>query len=448
MKIKKEIGSARVVDPCWSFTKRALVLSLAFATCIISAAAADGAAPAVDSTTIRPFHVQVPEKELADLHRRIVATRWPEQETVTDETQGVQLATMKELARYWAKDYDWRKCEAKLNALPMFVTTIDGLDIQFIWVRSKNTNALPMILTHGWPGSVLEFVKVIGPLTDPTANGGRAEDAFDVVIPSMPGYGFSGKPTAPGWDPDHIARAWTVLMKRLGYSHFVAQGGDWGDGVSELMALQAPPELLGIHVNMPATVPADIDKAAFSGAQPPSGLSAEELHAYDQLSFFYKHGLGYAIEMANHPQTLYGIADSPAGLAAWILDHDALSYELITRVFDGKTEGLTRDDVLDNITLYWLTGTAISSARLYWEYKGGFFDVRNVSIPVAVSVFPDEIYAAPRSWTEKAYPKLIYFNKLNKGGHFAAWEQPELFCAELRAGFKSLRGASSTASNP
>ena len=448
MKIKKEIGSARVVDPCWSFTKRALVLSLAFATCIISAAAADGAAPAVDSTTIRPFHVQVPEKELADLHRRIVATRWPEQETVTDETQGVQLATMKELARYWAKDYDWRKCEAKLNALPMFVTTIDGLDIQFIWVRSKNTNALPMILTHGWPGSVLEFVKVIGPLTDPTANGGRAEDAFDVVIPSMPGYGFSGKPTAPGWDPDHIARAWTVLMKRLGYSHFVAQGGDWGDGVSELMALQAPPELLGIHVNMPATVPADIDKAAFSGAPPPSGLSAEELHAYDQLSFFYKHGLGYAIEMANHPQTLYGIADSPAGLAAWILDHDARSYELITRVFDGKTEGLTRDDVLDNITLYWLTGTAISSARLYWEYKGGFFDVRNVSIPVAVSVFPDEIYAAPRSWTEKAYPKLIYFNKLNKGGHFAAWEQPELFCAELRAGFKSLRGASSTASNP
>jgi pimeloyl-ACP methyl ester carboxylesterase len=304
-----------------------------------------------------------------------------------------------------------------------------------------------MILTHGWPGSILEFVKVIGPLTDPTANGGRAEDAFDVVIPSMPGYGFSGKPTTPGWDPDHIARAWTVLMKRLGYSHFVAQGGDWGDSVSELLALQAPPELLGIHVNMPATVPAEIDKAAFAGAPPPAGLSAEEQHAYDQLSFFYKHGLGYAMEMANKPQTLYGIADSPVGLAAWMLDHDARSYEMIARVFDGKTEGLTRDDVLDNITLYWLTGTAISSARLYWEYKGGFFDVRNVAIPVAVSAFPDEIYTAPRTWAEKAYPKLIYYNKLDKGGHFAAWEQPELFSAELRAAFKSLRGGKVTASN-
>jgi pimeloyl-ACP methyl ester carboxylesterase len=447
MKTKKEIASDPGVTPRRNFTARAAATSLAFATAIISAPAADGPAAAADSTTIRPFHVHVPEKELADLHRRIVATRWPEQETVTDETQGVQLATMKELAAYWAKDYDWRKCETKLNALPMFVTAIDGLDIQFIWVRSKNPNAMPMILTHGWPGSILEFVKVIGPLTDPTANGGRAEDAFDVVIPSMPGYGFSGKPTASGWDPDHIARAWTVLMKRLGYAHFVAQGGDWGDGVSELMALQAPPELLGIHVNMPATVPADIDKAALAGAPAPSGLSAEEQHAYDQLSFFYKHGLGYAIEMANKPQTLYGIADSPVGLAAWMLDHDARSYEMITRVFDGKTEGLTRDDVLDNVTLYWLTGTAISSARLYWEYKGGFFDVRNVAIPVAVSAFPDEIYTAPRSWTEKAYPKLIYYNKLDKGGHFAAWEQPELFTTELRAAFKSLRGDKATALN-
>ena len=393
---------------------------------------------------IRPFHINIPKKALVDLRRRIAATQWPDHETVTDESQGVQLATMQKLAHYWATDYDWRKCEAKLNALPMFVTAIDGLDIQFIWVRSKNPNALPMVLTHGWPGSILEFVKVVGPLTDPTANGGRAEDSFDVVIPAMPGYGFSGKPTTTGWDPAHIARAWTVLMKRLGYTKFVAQGGDWGDGVSELMALQAPPELLGIHVNMPATVPADIDKAAFSGAPPPSGLSAEEQHAYDQLVFFYKHGLGYAIEMANKPQTLYGIADSPIGLAAWMLDHDARSYELIARVFDGKAEGLTRDDILDNITLYWLTGTAISSARLYWVYKGGFFDVRNVAIPVAVSVFPDEIYAAPRSWAEQAYPKLIYFNRLDVGGHFAAWEQPVLFTQELRAAFKSLRGEKAT----
>jgi len=420
---------------------------LAIATAVLSLMADDGSgtASAEATTAIRSFHIDIPEGALVDLRQRIAATRWPEKETVTDESQGVQLATMQALARYWATDYDWRKCEAKLNALPMFVTTIDGLDIQFIWVRSKNPNALPMILTHGWPGSILEFVKVIGPLTDPTAYGGRAEDAFDVVIPSMPGYGFSGKPTSSGWDPAHIARAWTVLMKRLGYTKFVAQGGDWGDGVSELMALQAPPELLGIHVNMAATVPADIDKAAFSGAPPPAGLSSEERHAYDQLEFFYKHGLGYAIEMANRPETLYGIEDSPDGLAGWILDHDARSYELISRVFDGKAEGLTRDDILDNITLYWLTGTAISSARLYWEYKGGFFDVRNVSIPVAVSAFPDEIYTAPRSWAERAYPKLIYYNKLDKGGHFAAWEQPQIFSEELRAAFRSLRGTGVTA---
>ena len=397
------------------------------------------AVPQTATAEIRPFHINFQEEQLADLRRRIVATKWPERETVSDATQGVQLATMKKLARYWATDYDWRKCEARLNALPQFVTTIDGLDIHFIHVRSKNPNALPLILTHGWPGSIIEQLKVIGPLTDPTAYGGKAEDSFDVVIPSLPGYGFSGKPTATGWDPARIARAWTVLMKRLGYTRFVAQGGDWGNAVTETMALQAPPELIGIHTNMAATVPADIDKAAFSGASPPSTLSADEQRAYDQLTFFYKHGLGYAIEMANRPETLYGIADSPIGLAGWILDHDAASEALIARVFDGQTEGLTRDDILDNITLYWLTNTAVSSARLYWEYKGGFFDPRGVQIPVAVSAFPDEIYQAPRSWSEKAYPKLIYYNRLPKGGHFAAWEQPQLFCEEMRAAFRSLR---------
>ncbi len=388
---------------------------------------------------IRPFHVNFPEADLTDLRRRIHATRWPDKETVADDSQGVQLATMQQLARYWGTEYDWRKCQAKLNSVPQFVTNIDGLDIHFIHVRSKEPNALPLIITHGWPGSIIEQMKVIDLLTNPTAHGASALDAFDVVIPSLPGYGFSGKPAATGWDPNRIASAWIVLMKRLGYTKFVAQGGDWGNCVTELMALQAPPGLLGIHTNMAATVPADIDKAALAGAPPPSNLAGDELHAYEQLAFFYKHGLGYAIEMANHPQTLYAIADSPIGLAAWILDHDIRSYELIARVFDGKTEGLTRDDILDNITLYWLTNTAISSARLYWEYKGGFFDVRNVTIPVAVSAFPDEIYQAPRSWTEKAYPKLIYYNRPPKGGHFAAWEQPQLFTEDVRAGFKPLR---------
>jgi pimeloyl-ACP methyl ester carboxylesterase len=449
VKTIKQVKLTSVTAPRRSLTARAAVAFLASATAVISVLAADGpgAVAADDSTAIRPFHINVPQKALVDLRRRLAATQWPDKETVTDTSQGVQLATMKELVRYWGTDYDWRKCEAKLNALPQFITTIDGVQIHFIHVRSRHPNAMPMILTHGWPGSILEFVKVIGPLTDPTAFGGRAEDAFDVVIPSMPGYGFSGKPTTPGWDPQHIARAWIVLMKRLGYTRFVAQGGDWGDAVSEQMALIAPPELLAIHVNMAATIPAEINKALQSGSPPPAGLSAEERNAWDQLDFFYKHGLGYANEMANKPQTLYGIADSPAGLAAWMLDHDARSYELIARVFDGQTEGLTRDDLLDNITLYWVTGTAISSARLYWENKLAFFDPKNLSIPVAVSVFPDEIYAAPKSWTERAYPKLIYYNKLDKGGHFAAWEQPKLFSEEVRAAFKSLRGDKATAQN-
>ncbi len=416
---------------------------------ILAASAAAGALglvptvvrAAADSDAVRPFHVSVPQEALDDLRRRVAATRWPEQETVADQSQGVRLATVQKLARHWATDYDWRKCEAKLQALPQFITEIDGLDIHFIHVRSKHENALPLIVTHGWPGSIIEQMKIIEPLTDPTAHGGSASDAFDVVIPSLPGYGFSGKPTAAGWDPQRVARAWVTLMKRLGYARFVAQGGDWGDAISEQMGLLAPPELRGIHVNMPATVPNDVAQSLKDGGPPPAGLSTDERHAYEQLDSFYKHGLGYAIEMANRPQTLYGIANSPVGLAAWMLDHDASSLALITRVFDGQPEGLTQDDVLDNITLYWLTNTAVSSARLYWENKLAFFAVKNVAIPVAVSVFPDEIYASPRSWAERAYPKLIYFNRLDRGGHFAAWEQPALFTAELRVAFKPLRSS-------
>jgi pimeloyl-ACP methyl ester carboxylesterase len=392
-----------------------------------------------EASAIRPFHASFPEAELTDLRRRVIATRWPERETVTDATQGVQLATIQKLADYWGKDYDWGKCEAKLKALPHFITEIDGLDIHFIHVRSKHEHALPMIVTHGWPGSVIEQLKIIGPLTNPEAHGGNASDAFHLVIPSLPGYGFSGKPSTAGWGPERIARTWTELMKRLGYTKYVAQGGDWGALITQLMGAQAAPGLLAIHTNMPGAVPPDIDKAALAGAPAPSGLSADEKHAYDQLVFFYAKGLAYAQEMGNRPQTLYGIADSPIGLAGWILDHDASSYAMMSRVFDGKTEGLTRDDILDNITFYWLTNTGVSSARLYWENKLAFFAPQNIQIPVAVSVYPDEIYAAPRSWVEKAFPKLIYFNELPKGGHFAAWEQPAFFVSDVRAAFKSLR---------
>jgi pimeloyl-ACP methyl ester carboxylesterase len=381
-----------------------------------------------------------PEAELVELRRRIEATRFPDRETVADASQGVQLATMEKLARHWATQYDWRKCEARLQALPNFITEIDGLDIHFIHVRSKHKDALPVIVTHGWPGSVVEQLKIVDPLTNPTAHGGSASDAFDVVIPSIPGYGYSGKPSSTGWDPVRIARAWVELMKRLGYERFVAQGGDWGAVVTDVMALQGAPELIGIHSNMPGIFPADIDGAAFAGAPAPSGLSADERVAYDRLQFVYQKGIAYGYQMGLRPQTLYGIADSPIGLAGYFLDHDARSYELIARVFDGASEGLTRDDVLDNITITWLTNTAISGARLYWEYWGkGYFNAKGVSIPVAVSVFPDELYPAPRSWAEKAYPKLIHYNRVDKGGHFAAWEQPQLLTQEMRAGFRSLR---------
>ena len=397
---------------------------------------------ATASDAVHPFRVNFSDAELAELRRRISATRWPDRETVTDQSQGPQLATLQKLARYWVTEYDWRKVEARLNALPNFVTEIDGLDIHFIHVRSKQENALPLIVTHGWPGSIIEQLKIVDPLTNPTAHGAGAADAFDLVIPSMPGYGFSGKPTVTGWDPAHIARAWVVLMKRLGYTKFVAQGGDWGAIITDVMAAQGHPELLGIHSNMPGIFPPDIDKAALTGAPAPSGLSADEKVAYEQLTLEYAKGIGYGYQMGLRPQALYGISDSPIGIAGYFLDHDAHSLAMISRVFDGLPEGLTRDDVLDNVTLTWLTNTFTSGARLYWEAfenKVSFFGVKGVSIPAAVSVFPDELYAAPRSWTERAYPKLIHYNKLERGGHFAAWEQPKLFVEELRAGFRALR---------
>jgi pimeloyl-ACP methyl ester carboxylesterase len=393
------------------------------------------------ANAIRPFRASIPEEEITELRRRILATRWPEKETVNDSTQGVQLATTQKLAQYWATDYDWRRCEAQLNSYPQFITEIDGLDIHFIHVRSQHENALPLIVTHGWPGSILEQLKIIDPLTNPTAHGASAEDAFHLVIPSMPGYGFSGKPTATGWGPERIARAWNELMKRLGYTKYVAQGGDWGAIIVDLMGAQAPPELIGIHTNMAGAVPPEIDKAAFTGAPAPPDLSAEEQHAFDQLSYFYARGLGYALEMGNRPQTLYGIADSPVALAAWIIDHDIWSYKLIARVFAGVEEGLTRDDILDNISLYWFTNTGVSSARLYWEKdpQMAFFAPKGVKIPVAVSAFPDDIDVPTRNWAERAYPNLIFYNRHDKGGHFAAWEQPTRLSQDVRDGFRSLR---------
>jgi pimeloyl-ACP methyl ester carboxylesterase len=398
-----------------------------------------GTALAEPTTDIRPFQVHFSDEALDDLRRRVAATRWPDKETVADQTQGVQLATIQALANYWSTEHDWRKVEERLNALPMFMTEIDGVDIHFIHVRSPHEHALPLIITHGWPGSVIEQLKIIEPLTNPTAYGASASDAFHLVIPSMPGYGFSGKPTGIGWDPARIAKAWNVLMKRLGYAQFLAAGGDWGAMVTQLMAVQAPQDVIGIHTNMPGTLPPEVSKALATNSPAPAGLAPDEQKAFDELKDFYTHHVGYAVEMANRPQTLSGLADSPTGLASWIIDHDGASMALISRAFAGQKEGLSRDDVLDNITLYWLTNTGVSSARLYWENKFGFFDIQGVTVPTAVSVFPDELYEAPRSWAEKAYPKLVHYNRLPVGGHFAAWEQPQFYVDEIRAGFKSLR---------
>ncbi len=387
------------------------------------------------SEAIRPFRVSIPDTAIADLQRRLAATRWPDKETVTDATQGVRLATMRKLAAYWQREYDWRVVERRLNARPQFVTSIDELDIHFIHVRSPHPNALPILITHGWPGSIIEQLKIIDGLVNPPA----ASDAFDVVIPSLPGFGFSRQPSSPGWGPERIAAAWTVLMRRLGYQRFVAQGGDCGAVVTEQMAVQAPPELVAIHTTLPGVVPLQLIELAMAGAPPPREVSAEENGAYDQLVRFYRHGLAFVQLMRSRPQTMYGFADSPIALAAWLIDHDAHSYALIERVFEGKPEGLTRDDVLDNVSLYWFTNTGVSSARLFWENKVAVFRPKRIAIPVAVSVFPDEIYTAPRSWVERAYPKLLRYNQLEKGGHFPAWEQPSAFVTELRESFRSVR---------
>ena len=406
----------------------------------------------IEPSTIRPFSYRASDDDLADLERRIASTRWPDKETVADDSQGVQLATMRKLADYWATQYDWRKCEARLNAYPNFLTRIDGLEIHFIHARSRHENALPVIVTHGWPGSIVEQLKIIEPLTDPTAYGGTAEDAFHVVIPSIPGYGFSERPTEAGWNPPRIVNAWITLMRRLGYERFVAQGGDWGALITEIMGAIAPPELVAIHTNMPSTAPPEIYQALRAGEGPPANLTPEERRAFERLDLFFTHGLAYAQQMGHRPQTLYGIADSPIGLAAWFLDHDQESYRMIARAFDGEAEGLTRDDVLDNITIAWLTNTAISGARLYWEAmprtSAGFGIERNnvhffepigPTVPIAVSQFPDELYPVPKSWAERTYPKLIHYNQLPKGGHFAAFEQPEYLVQELRTAFRSIR---------
>ena len=432
--LSEAVLSASVVTP-------ALALAVLGVACSSSAPAAENrttAAPAAATTkdAVRPFRVQVPESELVDLRQRIAETRWPDRETVADRSQGAQLAKIQDLAGYWEKGYDWRKAEARLNALPQFLTEIDGLDIHFIHVRSRHQGAMPLIMTHGWPGSIFELLKVIGPLTDPTAFGGRPEDAFDLVLPSMPGYGFSQRPEGTGWNPDRIARAWDQLMHRLGYNRYVAQGGDWGSVIADVMARQAPPGLLGIHVNMPATVPPEIAKALLLGGPPPPGLSAEEKIAYEGMDALYKKGAGYAGAMVTRPQTLgYSLNDSPVGLAAWFYD----KFADWTDSGGDPERSLTKDEMLDDITLYWLTKTATSGARLYWENNANNFNAVDISIPAAVTVFPGEIYQAPRSWAELAYKKLIYFNKVDKGGHFAAWEQPEIFAAELRAAFRSLR---------
>ncbi|QEL27172.1 epoxide hydrolase (plasmid) [Bosea sp. F3-2] len=420
--------------------RKFLATSLAGAVAIgLPRVASAQSAPASGNAAVRPFKISIPEAALADMKRRVLATNWPDRETVGDTSQGLKLATMKAAADYWANEYDWRKAEDYLNNLPNFITEIDGVDIHFIHVKSKHRTALPMIVTHGWPGSIFEQLKIIDPLTDPTAHGGTAADAFDLVIPSLPGHGFSSKPTELGWDPIRIAKAWAVLMQRLGYTRYVAQGGDWGNAVTEQLALLQPPGLIGIHTNMPASVPDDIAKALAAGGGAPASLSADERRAYDQLDSFYKNGLGYAIEMQKRPQTLYALADSPIGLASWMFDHDVRSMELVTRVFDNAEEGLSKEDLIDNVALYWLTGTAVSSARLYWESKLPFFAPKGVTLPAAISAFPDEIYQAPKSWVEKAYPRLIHYNRLAKGGHFAAWEQPAAFVSEMRASFKSLR---------